>query len=77
MEKRIKSIDKNRVKGISGSVDSNICYVDYPALIRSAGKNFLADKYRVTAVKEVMGTELELTKNRLEKLGFSVKSEII
>lgn len=31
--------DCGRFAGISGNVDTNICYVDYPALIKSAGLN--------------------------------------
>ena len=60
------------VRGISGAVDCNHCYVDYPALIRRAGKNFLSDKYLITAEKQVTGEELELMENRLKRLGFSV-----
>lgn len=31
--------ETGRVNGINGNVDTDICYVDYPALIRNAGKN--------------------------------------
>lgn len=31
--------DCGRFAGMSGNVDTNICYVDYPALIKSAGLN--------------------------------------
>ena len=65
------------VKGISGPVDSNICYIDYPALIRRAGKNYLSDRCMITAKKEVEIGELAQTEARLEKLGFTVKKEII
>ncbi len=65
------------VKGINGPVDSNFCYVDYPKLIRNEGKNFLSDRYLVTARKEVDISELETVEQRLEKLGFTVKKEII
>ena len=36
---------KGRVNGIKGNVDMNYCYVDYPTLIKEAGKNgYKADK---------------------------------
>ena len=31
--------DKGTISGISGKVDMDICYVDYPTVIRAAGKN--------------------------------------
>lgn len=31
--------ETGRVNGINGNVDTDICYVDYPTLIRNAGKN--------------------------------------
>jgi GH25 family lysozyme M1 (1,4-beta-N-acetylmuramidase) len=31
--------DKGKINGIGGSVDMDICYVDYPAVIPAAGKN--------------------------------------
>ncbi len=65
------------VKGINGAVDSDICYVDYPQIIRKAGKNYLSDKYLVTAEKVVEAEELAQTKAKLEKLGFEVKTEIV
>ena len=65
------------IKGISGSVDSNICYVDYPAVIRKSGRNFLSDRYLVTAEKEIAAKELAATEARLKKLGFTVKAEIV
>ena len=67
----------SQVKGVNGPVDSNFCYVDYPELIRSEGKNFLADRYLLTAKKEVDSDELAVTKQRLEKLGFTVEKEIL
>jgi GH25 family lysozyme M1 (1,4-beta-N-acetylmuramidase) len=38
---------KGRVDGISGNVDMNYCYVDYPKLVKEAGKN----KYKATVTK--------------------------
>lgn len=34
--------EKGRINGISGNIDLNECYVDYPALIRQAGLNGFA-----------------------------------
>lgn len=65
------------VKGINGDVDSNICYVDYPAIIRKSGRNYLSDKYLVTAEKEIAAEELASTEARLKSLGFTVKAEIL
>lgn len=65
------------IKGISSAVDSNLCYVDYPQLIRKSGKNYLSDRYLVTAKKEVAADELARTQSRLEKLGFGIKTEIV
>lgn len=31
--------DTGRISGINGNVDTDICYVDYPAIIKAAGKN--------------------------------------
>lgn len=31
--------EKGRIAGITGNVDTDICYVDYPAVIKAAGKN--------------------------------------
>ena len=30
---------KGYVNGISGDVDLNVCYVDYPSIIKAEGKN--------------------------------------
>jgi GH25 family lysozyme M1 (1,4-beta-N-acetylmuramidase) len=75
---------KGKVNGIQGNVDMNYCYVDYPTLIKTAGKN----GYKATTVKpapqplksideiaqEVLdkkwgdGTD---RKNRLKKAGYN------
>lgn len=65
------------VKGVNGPVDCDFCYVNYPEIIRSAGKNYLSDRYLLTAEKEVDSDELSITEHRLLKLGFVVKKEII
>lgn len=33
-----------KVDGVNGAIDMNYCYVDYPAIIRAAGKNRLNEK---------------------------------
>ena len=71
------SIITEGIKGISGSVDSNICYVDYPAVIRKAGMNYLSDRYLVTATKEVGVGEISRTAERLKSLGFEVKTKLL
>ncbi len=40
---------KGRVDGIEGNVDMNYCYVDYPTLMKTSGKN----GYKATTVKPV------------------------
>ena len=42
-------ISKGKVNGISGDVDMNIAYKNYPQIIKSAGLNGFAGKYSVTA----------------------------
>lgn len=66
-----------KIKGIANPVDSNICYVDYPSLIRRSGKNFLYDKYVVSARKEVTADELSKTTERLKSLGFEIKTKAV
>lgn len=64
-----------RIEGIEGKVDSNFCYVDYPSVIKSAGKNFLGNKCIITAEKNVDYFETEKYVKRLEAMGFTVKTE--
>lgn len=40
--------NKGVVPGISGDVDQNYCYVDYPQFIRSNGFNLLSPKMKLT-----------------------------
>ncbi len=65
------------VKGVNGEVDSNLCYVDYPQLIRKSGKNYLSDRYLVRAEKIIKAEELPQTRARLEKLGFEINTAIV
>ena len=66
---------KGKIDGISGDVDLDEAFKDYPEAIRSAGKNNLskASKYTVTAIQ----SNLTLDKANdvsayLQKLGMSV-----
>ena len=45
--------DKGAVPGISGKVDLDECYVDYPTVIKAAGKNGFAKPAETPAVKPV------------------------
>ncbi len=65
------------IKGINGYVDSNFCYIDYPAVIRKAGRNYLSDRYLVTATKEVSAEEISRTTERLKSLGFEVEAKLL
>ena len=65
------------IKGINAPVDSNLCYTDYPSIIRASGKNFLSDRYVITARKEVASEELSRTIERLGKLGFEVNTHTV
>lgn len=64
-----------RISGIKTTVDSNLCYVDYPALIKAAGKNYLSEKYRITAEGEVEPEQKEQVIARLKSMGFTVKNK--
>ena len=45
---------KGKVDGIQGNVDMNYCYVDYPTLVKEAGKNgYKADKPVTTPLKSI------------------------
>ncbi len=60
------------IDGISGRVDSNLCYINYPEKIRAAGKNFFAEKCTLAAVKEVSSAEKEKVISQLKDMGFTV-----
>lgn len=64
-----------KVDGIAGKADGNLCYVNYPEIIRNSGKNFLTERCIVTAVKEVSTAEMDKTVRRLEAMGFAVSAE--
>lgn len=65
------------IKGINSAVDSNFCYVDYPVIIRKAGKNFLSDRYLVKAKKEISADELTRIIEKLGSLGFEVTTQVV
>lgn len=64
-----------RIGGINSTVDSNLCYVDYPQRIKSEGKNFLSPKCRIIAEGEVKAYEKEKIAARLESMGFKIRVE--
>lgn len=64
-----------RIGGITGNVDGNLCYVDYPERIRDSGKNFLSEKCLIKAQKEVTSSESARLVQRLESMGFTVTAE--
>lgn len=64
-----------RISGIKSTVDSNLCYIDYPELIKSKGKNFLSAKCRIVAEGEVETEQKEKLIARLKSLGLTVRAE--
>ncbi len=64
-----------KIDGIKGSVDGNLCYVDYPAIIKESGKNFLDGNRRIIAVKDIETAEYDRISEDLRAMGFSVYSE--
>lgn len=70
---------RGSVPGISGEVDLDICYQNYPALIKAAHKNgYTAKSYTVTAVQKGLSEEkARETSVYLTKLGMttSIKGE--
>lgn len=64
-----------RADGINGAVDCNLCYVDYPTVIRKAARNFLSGKCMITAKKEVDYMTRPRIMNELREAGFTVSSD--
>ena len=52
--------EKGRIAGITGNVDTDVCYVDYPAVIKAAGKNGY-QKTAETAAQPVVQTTVHDT----------------
>lgn len=48
--------DKGKVNGIGGNVDMDICYIDYPTVIKAAGRNGYSKPAETPAVKPVEPT---------------------
>ena len=65
------------VDGISGRVDSNLCYVDYPTIISRAGKNYLSEKCVIMARKEISSSQKDETIRQLKDMGFSVCTDCV
>lgn len=64
-----------KIDGITGNVDANNCYVDFPKIIKGAKLNGYADvtKYRIEAVKEgLSSTEADLLARDASALGMTV-----
>ncbi len=61
--------------GIEGRTDGDLCYVDYPEIIRKSGLNFLDDNKRIIAVKDVKNDEYDKIVRQISEMGFSVYSE--
>lgn len=70
---------KGKVNGISGYVDMNYCYVDYPAAVKKAGLNGYSNKpktYTVTAVQSGLSEDKASdTVAYLEKLGMKASKK--
>ena len=65
---------KGKVNGISGDVDCNHCYVNFPENIRKKKLNGCTDTYTITATKSgLCKAEVIVRKNRLEADGYTVK----
>lgn len=51
-----------KLNGISDPVDSNLCYVDYPAIIKKANKNFLSEEITETVKRVKLAYHAEARK---------------
>ena len=79
-----------RVNGIKGDVDSNFCYIDYPAKIRKAGLNFLPPEnakrkkvqeiyysYGTAAIRSTYSREQDNILSRCEKGKYYAADRIV
>lgn len=69
---------KEKVKGISGDVDVNECYKDFPKIIKNAGLNGFnkSDKYKIIAeINNISENQADKIKTECLNLGMSVKKE--
>ena len=64
-----------QIDGITGKVDSNECYVDFPKIIKNSKLNGYQDtsKYTITAIKEgLTSTEADKLAKEADELGMTV-----
>ena len=66
---------KGRIDGITGDVDLDYCYKDYPAAIKKAGKNGFKAAVSVDPLYTVFAEKQRLTKAAADKLSEICKSE--
>lgn len=67
---------KGALPGVVGEVDGNLCYVDYPSIIRKSGKNFLPKKaYTLIATKQCDLAECSRLKAELGARGFTITTK--
>lgn len=79
-----------KVNGIKGDVDSNFCYIDYPAKIRKAGLNFLPPEnakrkkvqeiyysYGTAAIRSTYSREQDNILSRCEKGKYYAADRIV
>lgn len=70
---------KGEVDGITGDVDLNQCFRDFPTIIQNAGLNGYGKKtYSIVAVKDGLSeSQLQVEKKKLYEMGYvaSVKTE--
>lgn len=69
---------KGKVKGSSAETDMDICYVDYPSMIKKAKKNgYGSVTYKLTASKTgLTASEALSLETKLKSLGFSVTKAV-
>ena len=66
---------KGRINGIKGEVDLDYCFVDYPSLIKAAGKNgFSASDY--TSPTKPLSINSNTTTNEVVKYAYNDKTQI-
>lgn len=66
--------DKGRISGISGDVDLNKSYRNYPSIIKEAGLNGYGSTVDITATKKnITKANAEKIKTACENLGMTVK----
>ena len=56
--------DKGKISGISGNVDLDECYVDYPGIIRNAGLNCFTRPEEIPAEKTIQKMAQEVVEGK-------------